>query len=341
MLSGGADALVHREVLTCRTEETRAVVYGTPATLLRGCDSLDGQPFNLGAVANRLREYIAKDTRQDFLLVNKRKLVFSETPLIMGILNVTPDSFSDGGSYSSPRDAANKAVEMEKAGAAIIDIGGESSRPGSKAVSAEEQQARVVPVIQAIRERTQVPISIDTCTPEVAEAAVTAGAGMINSIDGMESPGMAELAVSMGLPVVIMHKKGAPETMQTNPFYGDAPAEIGHYLLFRVEALVKAGIPREMILVDPGIGFGKRLEDNLVLIRSLEWIGFLTGCRVLLGHSRKSFFKGIAGIDQADRRDSVTHIVTVMSDGADMVRVHDVQGTAAALKVSAALWRTL
>ncbi|MCD4708876.1 MAG: dihydropteroate synthase [Candidatus Sabulitectum sp.] len=259
----------------------------------------------------------------------------------MGILNVTPDSFSDGGSYSSPRDAANKAVEMEKAGAAIIDIGGESSRPGSKAVSAEEQQARVVPVIQAIRERTQVPISIDTCTPEVAEAAVTAGAGMINSIDGMESPGMAELAVSMGLPVVIMHKKGAPETMQTNPFYGDAPAEIGHYLLFRVEALVKAGIPREMILVDPGIGFGKRLEDNLVLIRSLEWIGFLTGCRVLLGHSRKSFFKGIAGIDQADRRDSVTHIVTVMSDGADMVRVHDVQGTAAALKVSAALWRTL
>ncbi len=337
MLSGGADALVHREVLTCRTEKSGAIVYGTPAALRRGCDSLKNQPFGLDEIATRIREYTAEDTRPEFLKVNNRKLAYSETPLIMGILNVTPDSFSDGGNYFSTQDAADQAVEMEKAGAAVIDIGGESTRPGSRAIPADEQQERVIPVIQAIRERSPVPISIDTCIPEVAEAAITAGAGMINSINGMETPGMAELAVSMDVPVAIMHMKGTPETMQANPCYGDATGEVAHYLQSRIEVLVNSGLPREMIFVDPGIGFGKRLEDNLALIRSLEWIGFFTGCRVLLGHSRKSFLKSITGIDTANQRDSVTHIVTALTSGADMIRVHDVPGAVAAFKVSAAL----
>ncbi len=343
MLSGGADALVHREVLTCKTDKSGAVVYGTPATLLRGCDSLRNQPFGLDTVATRIRECIAKDTRPEFLKINNTKLVYSGTPLIMGILNITPDSFSDGGSFSSPEAAAQQAVAMEKAGAAVIDIGGESTRPGSKVVSAEKQKARVLPVIEAVRKRTTVPVSIDTCIPEVAEAAVKAGAGMINSTNAMETPGMTELAVSLGLPVVLMHMKGTPETMQTKPFYedGDAPEEIAHYLLSRVETLVKTGMPREMILVDPGIGFGKRLEDNLALIHSLEWIGNVTGCRVLLGHSRKTFLGSITGIDMADQRDSVTHIVTALTSGADMIRVHDVPGTVAALKVSKALRMSL
>ncbi|MEA3266586.1 MAG: dihydropteroate synthase, partial [Candidatus Fermentibacteria bacterium] len=277
----------------------------------------------------------------EFVEVNRKKLLYQVTPLVMGILNITPDSFSDGGSYPSPEAAANRAVAMEKAGAQIIDIGGESTRPGSSAVSAREQRSRVLPVIEAIRRRTEVPVSIDTCIPEVAEAAVKAGAGMINSINAMETPGMIELAASLGLPVVLMHMKGTPDTMQNGPFYGDASHEVAHYLFYRVEALVKAGLPREKILVDPGIGFGKREEDNIALIHALEWIGIHTGCRVLLGHSRKSFFKGITGIDQADQRDSVSHIVTVMAEGADVVRVHDVPGTVAALKLSDLLRRTL
>ncbi len=341
MLSGGADALVHREVLTCRIDKSRAVVYGTPAMLYRGCDSLKNQPFGLDSMAMQIRKLIEGSALPASVEVNKSKLTYSVAPLIMGILNITPDSFSDGGSYSSPEVAANQAVVMEKSGAHIIDIGGESTRPGARSVTAREQRSRVLPVIEAIRQRTEVPISIDTCIPEVAEAAVKAGAGMINSINAMETPGMIELAASLGLPVVLMHMKGTPHTMQNGPFYGDAPQEIAHYLLCRVEVLVKAGLPREKILVDPGIGFGKRQEDNLALIHALEWIGIHTGCRVLLGHSRKSFLKGITGIDQADQRDSVSHIVTVMAEGADVVRVHDVPGTIAALKLSDLLRRTL
>lgn len=341
MLSGGADALVHREVLTCRTDKSRAVVYGTPAMLYRGCDSLKNQPFGLDSMAMQIRKLIEGSVLPASVEVNKSKLTYSAAPLIMGILNITPDSFSDGGSYSSPDAAASQAVVMEKSGAHIIDIGGESTRPGARSVSAMEQRSRVLPVIEAIRQRTEVPISIDTCIPEVVEAAVKAGAGMINSINAMETPGMIELAASMGLPVVLMHMKGIPGTMQNGPFYGDASREIAHYLLYRVEALVKAGLPREKILVDPGIGFGKRQEDNIALIHALEWIGIHTGCRVLLGHSRKSFLKGITGIDQADQRDSVSHIVTVMAEGADVVRVHDVPGTVAALKLSDLLRRTL
>ncbi|RKZ00924.1 dihydropteroate synthase [Candidatus Fermentibacteria bacterium] len=255
----------------------------------------------------------------------------------MGILNITPDSFSDGGIYPTSRAAADQALKMEEAGADIIDIGGESTRPGAKPVSAEQQKLRVVPVIKAIREVSSVPISIDTTFPEVARAAVKAGAGMINSVSGLETPGMLELAVSLELPVVLMHMKGVPETMQEKPFYRDAAGEITDYLVSRVEALVKLGMPRELILVDPGIGFGKRLEDNLELIRSLRWIGTVTGCRVLLGHSRKSFLGSITGIQKPDLRDSVTHVVTVLAEGADVVRVHDVQGTVAAFKVAEAV----
>ena len=337
MLSGGADAIVHREVLTCRTERSRAVVYGTPATLLRGCDSLRNQPFDLNSAGEQIRKCLLSDTRPESISINNIKLNYSSSPLIMGILNVTPDSFSDGGKYFSPSAAADRAAVLEKAGAHIIDVGGESTRPGSKAVSSQEQLERVLPVIEAIRQCSNIPISIDTCIPEIAEAAVGAGAGMINSINAMETPGMIELAVSLGLPVVLMHMKGTPETMQTKPFYGDAPSEVAHYLQVRVELLVQAGLPREIIIVDPGIGFGKRLEDNLSLIKSLSWLGIETGCRVILGHSRKSFLGNIAEIDNAEYRDSVTHLVTAMSYGADIVRVHDVAGTVASLKVANAL----
>jgi dihydropteroate synthase len=230
---------------------------------------------------------------------------------------------------------------MEEAGAAIIDVGGESTRPGSKTVSAGEQRSRVIPVIKAIRELSSVPVSIDTCVPSVAEAAVEAGAGMVNSINGMETPGMVELAVSLSVPVVVMHMKGTPENMQVEPFYSDASAEVQEYLVSRVQTLLRAGLQKKKIIVDPGIGFGKRPGDNLVLINSMKELGIITGCRTLLGHSRKSFLGSITGIEKPDRRDGVTHAVTTHVNGVDILRVHDVEGTVAALKVAEALRRSL
>jgi len=341
MLSGGADALVHREVLTCRTERSNAVVYGTPANIYRGCLSLEGQPFGLSSLVAPIRKCVDGAVLPETLKVNATVLNYSGTPIVMGILNISPDSFSDGGSYATRQAAADQALKMQEAGADIIDIGGESTRPGARPVSAEQQKLRVVPVIQAIREVSSVPISIDTTLPGVARAAVEAGAGMINSVNGLETPGMPELVVSLEEPVVVMHMKGAPETMQQKPFYRDTAGEITDYLVSRVQTLVKLGMPKELILVDPGIGFGKRLEDNLELIRSLQWIGTVTGCRVLLGHSRKSFLGSITGIQEPGLRDSVTHVVTALAEGADVVRVHDVQGTVAALKVAEAVRRGL
>ena len=334
MLSGGADALVHREVLTCRVESSRAGVYGTPSTILRGCDSLTGQPFSLGETGAEIRKLLLGEQLPDFLDIGGVRLTYGGRPLIMGILNITPDSFSDGGSYASPEEAASKAIRMAKEGASIIDVGGESTRPGSLAVSARVQTARVVPVIETIRKTSSVPVSIDTCLPRVASAAVSAGASMINSVNGMETPGMAETAAELGVPVCVMHMRGTPVTMQENPGYGDASLEIGNYLLDRVDALTGTGVKKENILVDPGIGFGKRLEDNLELLRSLEWLKVHTGCRVLLGHSRKSFLGSISGIEDPVERDSLTHVVSVLQRGADIVRVHDVPGTEASFRLA-------
>lgn len=334
MLSGGADALVHREVLTCRVELSNAVVYGTPSAIQRGCDSLRGQPFSLELLGERIRHLLEAPDLPCFIEVNGIRLVYSRKPLIMGILNITPDSFSDGGMHRSPDDAAGKAVEMEKGGAALIDIGGESTRPGSLPVSPKDQISRIIPVIEAVRKESGIPLSVDTCLPEVALAAVDAGAGMINSVNGMETPGMPETASSLGVPVCLMHMKGTPRNMQKNPTYGDASQEIGDYLLSAVERLVAAGTQREQILVDPGIGFGKRLEDNLELLGSLEWLRLHTGCRILLGHSRKSFLGMIAGIEEPKERDFLTHLVSVLVAGADIVRVHDVKGTAASFRLA-------
>lgn len=337
MLSGGADALVHRDVLTCGVPVSSAAVYGTPRAIARGCESLAGQPFSLGDAASAMMRLLQEPLLPGTLTVGGTVLRYGGTPLIMGIINATPDSFSDGGSCSSPEAAADMACRMAEQGAALVDVGGESTRPGSGWVSAEEQISRVVPVISAIRERCGVPVSVDTRLPEVARAAVAAGAGLINSVNALESPGMADAAAELGVPVCLMHMLGTPDTMQDDPFYTDAAAEVGEYLLKAVERAMAAGVSREKILVDPGIGFGKRLQDNLALLGSLEHLKRHTGCRVLLGHSRKSFFKAVAGIEDPRERDCLTHIVSVLARGADMVRVHDVAGSSCAFAMAGAM----
>lgn len=261
-------------------------------------------------------------------------------PLVMGILNVTPDSFSDGGIYNSS-DAALKQVELMLAeGADIIDIGGESTRPGAQKVSPEEEMERVVPLISRIKSRFDVPVSIDTYKEAVARAAVVdGGADIVNDISALGfSENMAETVAELKVPVILMHIKGTPETMQLNPSYENAVEEIIDYLKERADIALKAGISRNNIVVDPGIGFGKRLVDNIDIIKNLKEFGRL-GYPVLMGLSRKRFLGELAGESSAQQRDYETVAADLVSfmNGASIIRVHNVAAAVKSLKVFKAL----
>ena len=253
------------------------------------------------------------------------RLDFSAGCLVMGILNVTPDSFSDGGEFFAPDRAVEHGLQMVEAGAAIIDVGGESTRPGSASVSAAEQIGRVVPVIEAVSARTDVPISIDTHEFEVARAALDAGAGMINDITALSDERIAELAAERQAPVVLMHMRGTPATMQAEPRYDDVVAEVLGFLLERAKRAELSGVPKDMIFIDPGIGFGKTLEHNLLLLKNIDRF-VATGYRVLVGTSRKSFIGRITGREDPAGRiyGTAATVALCAAAGVSIVRVHDV-----------------
>jgi dihydropteroate synthase len=256
-------------------------------------------------------------------------------PYVMGVLNVTPDSFSDGGQWEGA--AAPRGLAMLEAGADIIDVGGESSRPGAAPLDEGEEIARVTPVIAALRAATKAPISVDTMKPAVARAAVNAGATMWNDVNALRAPGALETAASLHRPVVLMHMQGEPRTMQANPHYDDVLAEVIAFLRDRVAAAEAKGIAD--IFVDPGIGFGKNLDHNLALLANVDRIARETGRPVMIGASRKRFIQAIderakdAGKDRLGG--SVAAALIAAQNGAAMVRVHDVAETVQALKV----WR--
>ncbi|MEN6424534.1 MAG: dihydropteroate synthase [Phycisphaerales bacterium] len=256
---------------------------------------------------------------------SRGRLDFSAGCLVMGILNVTPDSFSDGGQFLDPASAVEHGLRMAAQGAAIIDVGGESTRPGSKPVPPAEQIRRVVPVIGALAERIDIPISIDTPNVEVARAALLAGASILNDITALSDKQMVELAVQQQVPVILMHMQGAPATMQAGPHYDDVVAEVRDFLLARAEKGCRLGIPKERILIDPGIGFGKTLEHNLLLLRNLDQL-VATGYRVLVGPSRKAFVGKLTGRDKPAERvfGTAATVARCVTAGASIVRVHDV-----------------
>ncbi len=258
-------------------------------------------------------------------------------PQVMGILNVTPDSFSDGGRFYGRRAALDHALEMAEAGAAIIDVGGESTRPGSENVPESEELDRVVPIIEMLVREVEVPISVDTSKPAVMRAACAAGAGLINDVYALRAPGALEAAAECDVPVCLMHMQGEPRTMQADPVYGDVVAEVRDFLLSRVEACVAAGIPQERLLLDPGFGFGKRKVHNLELLRHLELLA-ATGFPVLAGLSRKSLIGQTLG-HPVERRLAASLALAVMSvmKGALVVRVHDVAETVDAVRMVAAV----
>ncbi len=254
-------------------------------------------------------------------------------PRVMGVLNVTPDSFSDGGLYASTRDALDRAREMVAEGAAIIDVGGESTRPGAAPVGVEEELRRVVPVVEALAAELPVPVSVDTSKPEVIRRAVAAGAGLINDVRALRTPGALEAAAGAGVAVCLMHMQGEPGTMQADPRYDDVVSEVVAFLAARVAACDRVGIPRSRVLIDPGFGFGKTAEHNLRLLNRLDRIA-ATGLPVLVGLSRKSLIGKILDAP-VDRRlyGSLAAAVVAVMRGARVVRTHDVRATVEALAV--------
>lgn len=255
-----------------------------------------------------------------------------DRPRVMGILNVTPDSFSDGGRFNSKDQALNHAQAMVMAGAHIIDVGGESTRPGAADVSEQEELDRVIPVIEAIRSEMDVIVSIDTSKAAVIEQAASAGAGFINDVRALQSSGAAEIAAKTGLPVCLMHMKGTPETMQSQPSYSEVVNEVLEFLKLRTAEVAGLGIPRDQIVWDPGFGFGKTAEHNLQLLKGLSKL--TEGSAVLIGLSRKRLMADILNNAGADRTvASVAAAMLCVQQGASIVRVHDVQQTVDALKV--------
>ncbi len=234
----------------------------------------------------------------------------------MGILNVTPDSFSDGGRFFSASRAVQRALQIQREGADLIDIGGESTRPGSMPVPAEEEIRRVVPVIRKIAPRLKIPISVDTSKASVAEAALRAGASIVNDVTALRDPDMPRVVRRFRAPVILMHMRGTPLTMQENPFYRRLIPEILSELRSSVRAALRAGIPESKILIDPGIGFGKKPEQNLQLLKEIEKFKSL-GFPVVIGPSKKSFLKRFA-------QGTASAVAYAAAQGADIVRVHDV-----------------
>jgi dihydropteroate synthase len=255
----------------------------------------------------------------------------------MGVLNVTPDSFSDGGSYQDITVALARASSLANAGADLIDIGGESTRPGSIPVSADEQIRRVVPVIAAIRRQLPIPLSIDTTKAAVATAALDAGADWINDISaGRDDPAMFPLVSQRKTPIILMHMQGAPATMQKNPTYGNVTAEVAQFLRQRLDSAKTAGIDPADVLLDPGIGFGKTLEHNLQLLQHLDQLVAI-GQPLVIGTSRKSFIGKITGETGARVMGTAATVAWAAANGAAVLRVHDVEAMGAVVRMIAAI----
>lgn len=267
---------------------------------------------------------------------NGRVLDLAE-PAVMGVLNTTPDSFSDGGRYQAVDDALAHAADMVREGARIIDVGGESTRPGAQPVSLDAELDRVIPVIERIVSELDVVVSVDTMKAEVMREAAAAGAGLINDVNALHASAALEAAVETGVPVCIMHMQGEPQTMQDNPRYEDVLSEVGEFLLQRAGTIERAGVRREHIVIDPGFGFGKTLAHNLSLLAGLGRLAG-TGYPLLVGMSRKSMLRALLDVAPHERvYGGVAAAALAVERGASIVRTHDVRPTVHAVKVAAAV----
>lgn len=339
MLSLGSDAAVAESVWRGGESETPLLISTTRRQYKNMLRQLCGdcqEATHLGdAIAETLDNYGRRDFRLS--LPGGSLELATGRPVLMGILNVTPDSFSDGGEFAETKTAVEQALRMAADGAAIIDVGGESTRPGSRGVSTEEEIARVVPVIESITSEVACPVSIDTTKPEVARAAFEAGASVINDVTALGDAEMRRFAAQAGCPVILMHMKGTPRTMQKSPFYRDLMGEITLFLREAVGRAVEGGVDFEQIVVDPGIGFGKSVRHNLEILRRLKVLASL-GRPIMVGTSRKSFIGKIVDAEVKERAFGTAASVALALDrGAHILRVHDVKEMREAAAVAAGI----
>ncbi len=324
MLARGGEVAISREVYEWRGEQADCVLMGTLGQFERLMPKLRAQPFGLRSLADSIETALRNHDAGP--PIGPPGLEFSAPPLVMGILNVTPDSFSDGDAYGDLEGAVRAGLKMAEEGAALLDVGGESSRPGSDPVPLELELERVLPVVKALAPELPGRISVDTCKSRVAADALANGAYMINDISALRmDPEMIAVVRDAECPVVLMHMLGEPKTMQENPVYDDVVDELYQFFVERLNWAVDNGLKEENLLIDPGLGFGKTTAHNLEILRDLAGFRSL-GRPIVVGASRKRFLGEILGIDDARERDAATAATTVMAGiaGAHVVRVHQV-----------------
>lgn len=342
MLSLGGEAAVKKGIISGRDRKSDCLIMGTLAQLEKLILRLKRQPPVFSAISLRIEKLLQNYHKTNFqFLCRNFTLNLNKRTYIMGILNVTPDSFSDGGKFFVEDRAVRWALQLEKDGADIIDIGGQSTRPGAKTISPREEIRRILPVIKKLRGKIKVPISVDTYKYEVADAALEAGASILNDIYGFRKERrLAKLAAKYKAGVVLMHIKGTPATMQKNPSYKDLLADIITSLAQSIDIALSSGISEKSIIVDPGIGFGKTLEHNLSLIKNLADLKSL-GFPILIGPSRKTFIGKILNLPENQRLyGTIASICASVFADANVVRVHDVACAKQALKITDEILRS-
>lgn len=338
MLSLGGDAALDGRGIDCSAKWTDAIFMGTQKQFEKLILKLDQNP-DLQLVSQSLKETVDNISKTHYIIrCRRRTFLLGRRTLLMAILNITPDSFSDGGLYFDKDKAITQGLRMVEEGADILDIGGESTRPGSKPLELDEELRRVIPVIESLTKELDVPISIDTYKSAVALKAIEAGAEMVNDISGLHfDPELAEVVAKEDTPIVLMHIRGTPETMQKNVHYNSLFSEILQYLKNSIQRAESAGLDPEQIIIDPGIGFGKTVEDNLLVIKNLSEFRVL-GKPILLGTSRKSFVGKILNADVGERIEgSLASISIGVLNGAHIIRCHDVPQAKRAIAVADAV----
>ena len=328
MLSLGGDAAVAKEVLTHAVDSTDVLVIGTLTQLRSLTEKLSYQPFDLPELGQKIGALLdaLAPKPHTILRARRHRLELADHVHVVGILNVTPDSFSNGGLYLRPTSAVDHALKMVDEGADIIDIGGQSSRPGSKPIPELEELKRVVPVVERVCEAWDGPVSVDTYRSKVAEECLKAGASIVNDITAFTAePELARIVSRYEAACVLMHMQKTPEVMQDDPTYEDLMGEIARFLKEAVERAVRAGVGEDQIVVDPGIGFGKTTEHNLAILRHLPELRAL-GKPILVGPSRKSFIGRVLDVATDDRLEgTLAAVAYAVAQGARLVRVHDVR----------------
>ena len=338
MLSLGGDVAVDGRGLDCSAKQTDALLMGTQKHFEKLIQKLEQYP-DLQPLGQSIKETLKNISKTHYSIrCRKRTLTLGKRTLLMGVLNVTPDSFSDGGLFFDKEKAIAHGLRMVEEGADIIDIGGESTRPGSKPLDLEEELRRIIPIIESLAKKVDIPISIDTYKSAVAQRAIEAGAEIINDISGLHfDQNLAKVASEEDTPLVLMHIRGTPETMQKDIHYESLFSEILHYLKDSIQRAESAGLDPRQIIIDPGIGFGKTVEDNLLIIKNLYEFRIL-GKPILLGTSRKSFIGKILNTGAGDRLEGTLSSIAIgVLNGAHIIRSHDVLQAKKAIAVADAI----